>query len=74
MFHKKENAMTTITQLSKLEFCSDYLNKKFNDHRSYTAAILLILIPLGLFDGAFDYKLQPEMKIELFQLRLFLFY
>jgi diguanylate cyclase (GGDEF)-like protein len=57
--------------LSKLELSSDYLNKKFNDHRLYTAAILLILIPLGLAEGIFDYKSHPEIKSELFQLRLY---
>lgn len=70
MFHKNESALTAIIQLSKLELSSDYLNKKFNDHRLYTAAILLILIPLGLAEGIFDYKSHPEIKSELFQLRL----
>ena len=71
MFHKNESALTAIIQLSKLELSSDYLNKKFNDHRLYTAAILLILIPLGLAEGIFDYKSHPEIKSELFQLRLY---
>lgn len=71
MFHKNESALTAIIQLSKLELSSAYLNKKFNDHRLYTAAILLILIPLGLAEGIFDYKSHPEIKSELFQLRLY---
>ncbi|MES0686588.1 GGDEF domain-containing protein [Providencia stuartii] len=71
MFHKNESALTAIIQLSKLELSSDYLNKKFNDHRLYTAAILLILIPLGLAEGIFDYKSHPEIKSELFKLRLY---
>jgi diguanylate cyclase (GGDEF)-like protein len=71
MFHKNESALTAIIQLSKLELSSDYLNKKFNDHRLYTAAILLILIPLGLAEGIFDYKSHPEIRSELFQLRLY---
>jgi diguanylate cyclase (GGDEF)-like protein len=71
MFHKNESALTAIIQLSKLELSSDYLNKKFNDYRLYTAAILLILIPLGLAEGIFDYKSHPEIRSELFQLRLY---
>lgn len=60
MFHKNESALTAIIQLSKLELSSDYLNKKFNDHRLYTAAILLILIPLGLAEGIFA-EVSPEI-------------
>ena len=73
MFHKNESALTAIIQLSKLELSSDYLNKKFNKyHRLYTAfRYLLILIPLGLAEGIFDYKSHPEIKSELFQLRLY---
>ncbi|EPN6605987.1 GGDEF domain-containing protein [Providencia rettgeri] len=71
MFYKNENALTAIVQLSRLELSSDYLNKKFNDHRLYTVAILLILIPLGLAEGVFDYKSHPEIKSELLQLRLY---
>lgn len=71
MFHKNESALTAIIQLSKLELSSDYLNKKFNDYRLYTAAILLTLIPLGLAEGIFDYKSHPEIRSELFQLRLY---
>ncbi|EML0289454.1 GGDEF domain-containing protein [Vibrio cholerae] len=71
MFHKNESTLTAIIQLSKLELSSDYLNKKFNDYRLYTAAILLTLIPLGLAEGIFDYKSHPEIRSELFQLRLY---
>ena len=62
MFHKNESTLTAIIQLSKLELSSDYLNKKFNDYRLYTAAILLTLIPLGLAEGIFDYKSHPEIR------------
>lgn len=71
MFNKKDNALSTISQLTKLELDGDYLNKKLHAHRAYTAAILLILIPLGLAEGIFDYKSYPEIKSELLQLRLY---
>lgn len=43
----------------KAERSSTYLQKKFDDHRWYTAAFIFMLIPIGAADWMFDYQISP---------------
>ncbi|QUI68858.1 GGDEF domain-containing protein [Pseudoalteromonas sp. M8] len=73
MANSNKSSLAAVFDMIKLESNAVYLQKKFLDHRIYTVAILLLLIPLGFIEGLFDYKNQPTVEDELFHLRLYLF-
>lgn len=45
-----------ILDVLRLEMNSSYLQKKMDDHRSYTALIFIGLIPLGLADYLIEWE------------------
>lgn len=73
MATSNKSSLAAVFDIIKFESNSVYLQKKFLDHRIYTVAILLLLIPLGFTEGLFDYKNQPIVGDKLFHLRLYLF-
>lgn len=70
MTNNKKSYLSGALDIIRLELNTAYLQKKFLDHRMYTTAVLLLLIPLGIAEGLFDYKNQPAVENELFYLRL----
>jgi diguanylate cyclase (GGDEF)-like protein len=69
-----KSSLAAVFDVIRCESNTLYLQKKFLDHRIYTVAILLLLIPLGFTEGLFDYKNQPTVEDKLFYLRLYLFF
>ncbi len=49
-----------ILDVLRLEMNSSYLQKKMDDHRSYTALIFIGLIPLGLADYLIEWGVSDQ--------------